>query len=114
MRVSKIELGTPEMLTSYNIAPTTHQPVIRHTRDGAGRKMLLMRWVLVPFFAKSLTDFKGFSTFNAKAGTLRSPRHGVNRSIATAAALCRRTAIMNGKCSIPTPRDRRSRRTSSP
>ncbi len=29
--------------------------------------MVLARWGLVPFFAKSLADFKGFSTFNARA-----------------------------------------------
>ena len=60
----------PELLTSYNVAPTTFQPVIRNTRDGAVREMLLMRWGLVPFFAKSLADFKGFTTFNAKAESL--------------------------------------------
>lgn len=29
-----------------------------------------MRWELGPFFAKSLADFKSFSTFNAKAKTI--------------------------------------------
>jgi putative SOS response-associated peptidase YedK len=40
----------------YNIAPTILQPVIRNSRDGAVRELLLMRWGLVPFFAKSLAD----------------------------------------------------------
>lgn len=69
-KADKIQSGLPDLLTSYNVAPTTHQPVLRHTRDGAVREMMLMRWGLVPFFAKSLTDFKDFSTFNAKAETL--------------------------------------------
>ena len=70
MRVGKIEPGMPELLTSYNVAPTTHQPVIRHTRDGAEREMLLMRWGLVPLFTKSLADLKWIYTFNARAETL--------------------------------------------
>jgi putative SOS response-associated peptidase YedK len=34
--------------------------------------MRLRCWGLVPFFAKSLTDWKGFSTINAKAETITS------------------------------------------
>ena len=51
----------------YNVAPTTHQPVIRHTKETGERELVLMRWGLVPHFAKSLADFKGFSTINAQA-----------------------------------------------
>jgi putative SOS response-associated peptidase YedK len=58
----------------YNVAPTTFQPVIRHTRDTGERELVLMRWGLIPFFAKSVADFKGISTINAKAETvLTSP-----------------------------------------
>jgi putative SOS response-associated peptidase YedK len=53
----------------YNVAPTTMQPVIRESKDNGDREMVLMRWGLVPFFAKSPKDFS-FSTFNAKAETL--------------------------------------------
>ena len=59
-----------DLVPDYNVAPTTFQPVIRNRRDGAVRELLLMRWGLVPFFAKSLAAFKGFSTFNAKAETV--------------------------------------------
>jgi putative SOS response-associated peptidase YedK len=55
---------------NYNVAPTTFQPVIRIERDSDERELVLMRWGLVPFFAKSLADFKGFSTFNARAETV--------------------------------------------
>jgi putative SOS response-associated peptidase YedK len=41
-------------------------------KDSTEREMVLMRWGLVPFFAKSLTDWKGFSTINAKAETITS------------------------------------------
>jgi putative SOS response-associated peptidase YedK len=54
---------------NFNIAPTIFQPAIRQSRDGV-REMVLMRWGLVPFFASSLAEFKGFSTFNARAESL--------------------------------------------
>ena len=50
-----------------NIAPTTFQPVIRETRESSDRKMVLLRWGLIPYFAKSLADFRGISTINARA-----------------------------------------------
>jgi putative SOS response-associated peptidase YedK len=54
----------------YNVAPTTFQPVIRHTRDTGERELVMMRWGMIPYFAKSLAEFKGTSTINAKAETL--------------------------------------------
>lgn len=54
----------------WNVAPTTAQPVIRLNRDTGEREMVMMRWGLVPYFAKRAEDFKGFSTINAKAETL--------------------------------------------
>ena len=54
----------------YNVAPTTHQPVIRNNRETGERELVMMRWGLVPHFAKSLADFKGFSTINARAESL--------------------------------------------
>jgi putative SOS response-associated peptidase YedK len=59
-------------LPSFNIAPTTFQPIVRQARDTDDRELVLARWGLVPFFAKNLADFKGFSTFNARAETLAS------------------------------------------
>jgi putative SOS response-associated peptidase YedK len=51
----------------YNVAPSTHQPVIRHRRETGE----LMRWGLVPHFAKSLADFKGSSTINARGESVQ-------------------------------------------
>ena len=56
----------------YNIAPTTFQPVVRLSRGsgegGAGeREMALLRWGMVPHFATALKDFKGMTTFVARA-----------------------------------------------
>jgi putative SOS response-associated peptidase YedK len=61
----------------YNVAPTTFQPVIRLAVDSARdigdggsrepiREIALMRWGLVPYFAKDLKSF-AFSTINARA-----------------------------------------------
>jgi putative SOS response-associated peptidase YedK len=54
----------------YNVAPTTFQPVIRNNKATAERELAMMRWGMVPHFAKSLADFKGLATINAKAETL--------------------------------------------
>jgi putative SOS response-associated peptidase YedK len=58
----------------FNVAPTTFQPVIRHSRDTRERELVLMRWGMVPYFTKQLSDVKGISTINAKSeGIERSP-----------------------------------------
>ena len=54
----------------YNIAPTTHQPIIRQSRETGEREMILSRWGVVPFFTKDLKDVKGLSTINARAETI--------------------------------------------
>ena len=57
-----------EIPPSFNVAPQTFQPVIRLSRDSGERELALMRWGLIPWWAK---DGKiGFSTINAKAETL--------------------------------------------
>src|ERR1035438_10121862 len=58
----------------YNVAPTTFQPIIRADRETGDRELVLMRWGLVPFFTKQLSDVKGVSTINARAETVeKSP-----------------------------------------
>ncbi len=55
----------PPFATSYNVAPQTAQPVVRFNRDTGQREFALLRWGLVPFWAK---DSKiGYSTINARA-----------------------------------------------
>ena len=54
----------------FNVAPSTFQPVIRADNETGHRQLVTMRWGMVPYFAKSLADFKGFSTMNAKAETI--------------------------------------------
>lgn len=56
---------TPWFAPTYNAAPQSIQPVIRLNRDSGRREAVLMRWGLVPFWAK---DAKiGLSTINARA-----------------------------------------------
>jgi putative SOS response-associated peptidase YedK len=71
----------------YNVAPTTHQPVIRGDRDTGERELVLMRWGLVPYFAKDLKSFS-FSTINARA-----------ESVATSATF--RGAFERHRCLVP-------------
>jgi hypothetical protein len=54
----------------FNVAPSTFQPVIRANRETGDRELEMMRWNLLPYFAKSPADFKGFSTISAKAETV--------------------------------------------
>jgi putative SOS response-associated peptidase YedK len=68
--------GIGEMLLAddYNVAPTTFQPIIRHSRESGERELTLARWGLIPFFTKELSEVKGLSTINARAETIiRSP-----------------------------------------
>ena len=55
---------------NYNIAPNTHQPIIRESKETGDRELVLARWGLIPFFTKSLTEVKGFFTIDARAETI--------------------------------------------
>jgi putative SOS response-associated peptidase YedK len=65
---------------SWNIAPTTVQPVVRLSRDTHERELVPMRWGLVPYWAKDVKSL-GLSTLNAQAS--RDPRKRVVRRKAT-------------------------------
>src|SRR5213080_4061022 len=76
----------PDLGFSYNVAPQTFQPVIRLNRDTGEREIVMMRWGLIPFWAK---DPKiGISTINAKAET-----------VATASSF--REAFKRRRCLVP-------------
>ncbi len=58
----------------FNVAPSTFQPVIRQAREDESPELVLMRWGLIPFFTRQLSDVKGISTINAKAESIeKSP-----------------------------------------
>jgi putative SOS response-associated peptidase YedK len=41
----------PNLAPRYNIAPTQEVPVVRRTRDGTARELIMVRWGLVPYWA---------------------------------------------------------------
>lgn len=67
-QVNPPELPLPDV--DFNIAPTTHQPIVRQSRETGERELVLARWGLVPFFTKDLKDIEGLSTINARAETI--------------------------------------------
>lgn len=76
----------PDFGPSWNVAPQTFQPVIRLNRDTNVREIVLMRWGLIPSWAKNPSI--GLRTINAKAET-----------IITAPAF--REAIKYRRCLVP-------------
>ncbi len=48
-----------------NVAPTDSLPVVRYDAKGSERSLDVMRWGLVPFWAKDIKV--GFTNINAKA-----------------------------------------------
>jgi putative SOS response-associated peptidase YedK len=55
---------TPNFPPSWNVAPTDSLPVVRFDTKAGERSLDLLRWDLVPYWAK---DAKvGFSNINAK------------------------------------------------
>jgi putative SOS response-associated peptidase YedK len=55
---------------NYNVAPGDPQPVIRRSRETGERELVMMRWGIVPWFAKTEDEFKALSTINAKSDRL--------------------------------------------
>lgn len=71
---------------TYNAAPQSFQPVVRLDGDTGERELAIMRWGLIPFWAK---DAKiAYSTINARAET-----------IATSATY--REAFKKRRCLVP-------------
>jgi SOS response associated peptidase (SRAP) len=56
---------TPNIAPNWNVAPTDPLPVVRYDPKAHERSLDVMRWGLVPFWAKDLKV--GFSNINAKA-----------------------------------------------
>ena len=62
------ERPTPNIPANWNAAPTEDLPVVRYDPRAAQRSLDVMRWGLVPFWAKDIKV--GFSNINAKAETI--------------------------------------------
>ena len=59
------ERPAPNFAASWNVAPTDSLPVVRYDARAGERTLDVMRWGLVPFWAKDIKV--GFSNTNAKA-----------------------------------------------
>src|SRR3984893_9323749 len=59
---------TPNFAASWNVAPTDNRPIVRYDPKVKHRTLDLMRWGLVPYWAKDIKI--GFSTINAMAETI--------------------------------------------
>jgi putative SOS response-associated peptidase YedK len=79
------EAPAPNFAASWNVAPTDPVPIVR-SHPQRGRSLDLMRWGLVPFWAKDLKI--GVSTINARC-----------ESVATAPAF--REAYRRRRCLVP-------------
>src|SRR5436190_2635693 len=62
------EYPTPNFPPSWNVAPTDSLPIVRYDAKAGHRTLDLMRWGLVPYWAKDVKI--GFSTINATAETV--------------------------------------------
>jgi len=60
--------GPQNFPASYNVAPTQAVPVIRHRGPRAGVELL--RWGLIPFFARGIPP--SYSTINARMETVQT------------------------------------------
>jgi putative SOS response-associated peptidase YedK len=59
---------TPNFAPSWNVAPTDNLPIVRYDAKAGHRTLDLMRWGLIPYWAKDIKI--GFSTINAMAETV--------------------------------------------
>jgi len=61
---------TPNIAPSWNVAPTDPLPVVRYDAKASERSLDVMRWGLVPYWAKDIKV--GFANINAKAEGIES------------------------------------------
>jgi hypothetical protein len=59
---------TPNIAPSWNVAPTDPLPVVRYDTKAGERSLDIMRWGLVPYWAKDIKV--GFANINAMAETI--------------------------------------------
>ena len=55
----------PNFPPSWNVAPTDSLPIVRYDRKAEQRSLDLLRWGLIPYWAKDIKV--GFANINAKA-----------------------------------------------
>src|SRR5262244_3372276 len=85
---------SPNFPPSWNVAPTDQLSVVRYDRKAGERSLDLLRWGLVPYWAKDLNV--GFANINAKA-----------EGIETRPAF--RDAFQRRRCLVPVDKKNRDR-----
>ena len=63
-------IGAPNFPPSWNVAPTDSLPVVRHDAKARQRSLDMLRWGLIPYWAKDIKV--GFANINAKAEGIES------------------------------------------
>ena len=88
------ERPSPNFAASWNVAPTDPVPVVRYDAEEHQRSLEVMRWGLVPFWAKDIKV--GFANINAMAEAVEASRPFATHS--SGVAVWRRLmASTNGK-----------------
>ena len=64
------ERPAPNFPPSWNVAPTDSLPVVRHDAKARQRSLDMLRWGLIPYWAKDVKV--GFANINAKAEGIES------------------------------------------
>ena len=64
------ERPTPNFPPSWNVAPTDSLPVVRYDLKASQRSLDMLRWGLIPYWAKDIKV--GFANINAKAEGIES------------------------------------------
>jgi putative SOS response-associated peptidase YedK len=64
------ERPTPNFPPSWNVAPTDSLPVVRYDAKAEERSLDMLRWGLIPYWAKDIKV--GFANINAKAEGIES------------------------------------------
>ena len=67
-RLFKVTGPLPNVPPRYNIAPTQDAPVVRQSKDGGERELVMLRWGLVPSWSQGPDS--GYSMINARAETV--------------------------------------------
>jgi putative SOS response-associated peptidase YedK len=83
------ERPTPNVPANWNAAPTEDLPVVRRDAKAGQRSVDIMRWGLVPFWAKDIKV--GFANINAKA-------EGIDMKAAFREAFARRRCLIPFDC----------------
>jgi putative SOS response-associated peptidase YedK len=85
----------------WNVAPTDPLPIVRYDAKDHQRSLEVMRWGLVPFWAKDIKV--GFANINAKA-------EGIENKPAFREAFRQRRCLLEGDgFELPVPRAIRAR-----